>query len=89
MKLDGHMVKFSEWKRLVEESAASEKIKFALIGTVKSVLSPEDDLIDSFRLGLLLGRISNMFDTDEALQDFLIAIQDTRNLDKLPIVENR
>ena len=90
MKLEGNMVRLSTWKQLVEESAASERMKLALMTAVDIFFpAPKDDLVDCFHLGLLIGRLSQQFTTNEELLDFGEAIRDTRDLDQLPIVKSQ
>jgi hypothetical protein len=81
----GHMVSYVTWERLIRESTGSVIMKEIIIGMVRMMVR-DGDLIDSFKLGYLLGTLSSTMKGDD-LADFYRTIKPTRNLDNLPIVQ--
>lgn len=87
MKLFGRMVSFATWKKFIAASAGSAEMKRRVIDHIdKHVTKKNDDLIDCFMLGWMLGRFSTKLSAIE-LQDFETTILLTRDLNNVPIVQ--
>jgi len=83
--LNGQMVSFDTWEKVIRASDGSKLMKEMLIHYVKMIRT-EDGLLDSFELGLRLGWIGKQLAPGKETEDFLRTIEPTRSLDNVPIV---
>lgn len=82
--LTGYMISFETWEKFIRLSKGSDTMKDRLIAYVVEHLG-RPGLLDSLKLGLVLGQFSNTL-TDEEDDDFIETICLTRDTDNVPIV---
>lgn len=80
----GHHVSAQRWRELVNVSRASEDMRARVLACGERVIAGKPT-VDCFALGFALGQMENELN-DEQCAQFLLAIKDTRDLNKLPYV---
>jgi hypothetical protein len=77
----------ARWRELVEASPASAEVKASVIKTAEINGLLRGETVDCFEMGLAMGALSNVMEAAGLLDQFLLAIRETRDLNKLPLVK--
>jgi hypothetical protein len=87
MSFYGYLVSTQRWRELVSASPASADMRARVLARGEQVIAGKPT-IDCFELGLALGRMHReLIDTDAVqLEQFMLALKDTRDLNRLPYV---
>jgi len=81
----GRMVAFATWEKFIRASSGSDAMKDRIVALVDEHVR-DGDLLDSFKLGFVLGRFSRSMSGQE-LSDFRETIFLTRDTNNVPIVQ--
>src|SRR5262245_55439475 len=87
----GYMVNFDTWEKFIRLSDGSERMKTLVIEVVRIGLRTEDGLLDSLKLGYLMGAMGNYWaehQGGDATEDFWTTIKLTRDLNNVPFVRS-
>jgi 5-methylcytosine-specific restriction endonuclease McrBC GTP-binding regulatory subunit McrB len=82
----GAMVSFATWKKFIEASKGSARMKIWLVDYIREHVRDDNDLCDCFKLGFALGHFSTQLSARD-LKDFDVTIALTRDMNNVPIVQ--
>ena len=86
--LYGYMIRFETWEKFIRASGGSENMKQLVIEHVREEVPPAAGLVDSFKVGLVIGGLMNRFEAHPLdLDDIFRTIELTRDLNNVPIVQ--
>lgn len=81
----GYYVEAERFRSIVKQIPdVSKEVKHQVLSHVEDQLIKGKDFIDSFRLGIELGKLMGKIKDEEG---FIKIVMDVKNLDKLPIVQ--